>query len=908
MSLIDTLRALAITVRNEKKKEANSAVRIGDLFLAIIDFIKGLASGQIRQEGVDTYNDTSGGKTSLLNKYPIPQIGWTILVRNDETNGGKASLYQWNGSRWINLETVVYNDDVATQKDLSEIMSQRNNQFDYDVLLSKFEVHEIPIVNWKWADASKVAGVIPELFNLPIWSTSTDSWITIPFVPNLNHKFIGIIYECRILKNLDNLRNINVYFQVNGAYKNVSILKNISSGNRQAMIAYYDLSTLTEEDTINLLLSIHASDRNDSTKLPVVAEFSSVRVFYIDDTKVDGVFTLTDYVNQLDSQNNNKFHSIYSTNNYFDSIAESNRFLAGNGGQSSSVGYVGYLSGYVAVAAGEQIFYTIDFPYSHIPEWGCLWGYSDEKGSDPIMLVKAGTHIDEELTISQDGSVKFIRFCHKKGGVIPKITGTANVAQVTKMLQENPILDEIENGKKIVYGDVSDFTGGTIIERNVEEDYLVYKKTGKGNSWAVSPIFIPKGSNLVYLKMKIEFTKVNTTTGLRIHIANGITVAGKFPIVKEILQDGEYIIPIDPAYYTVYEGYTQFCFWINNQSMSADDSSITAKISGLQIYEFDNSVQATNISGSNAKELFESTDKELTDIKASITKSDSVQLSPLGNKFELSVQDDRSVIAVPIIPDKAAFFGNSLIAGYGYGMAASANDKDYYYLITEYIKKLNPSFTSSRLRSGGFEGLTDPALIDSTIQNDVISQLTGDEDLVSIQLGDNVNSPEKNAVFPESSLKLCQAIRKKCPKARVVWMGMWYPSTQRYQNIQDACKATGCKFISYAHILTKPNVRNSVGNLTQRGLATRTLSDVIFVTENSATNITVKFAVGGVSYDSKPLDVESYSLSGSTLTYKSEYQIINHAGEASHPADEGFRWIANDFLYIMEMTDNIEEY
>lgn len=121
MSVIDTLKALAITVRNEKKKEANSAIRIGDLFLAIIDFIKGLTSGQIRQEGVDTYNDTSGGQTSLLSSYPDPQIGWTVLVRKDETNGGKASLYQWNGSRWINLETMAYVDDIVIKPDLPPV-------------------------------------------------------------------------------------------------------------------------------------------------------------------------------------------------------------------------------------------------------------------------------------------------------------------------------------------------------------------------------------------------------------------------------------------------------------------------------------------------------------------------------------------------------------------------------------------------------------------------------------------------------------------------------------------------------------------------------------------------------------------------------------------------------------------
>lgn len=838
------------------------------------------------------------------------KIGLQPIYSTKDPDGNPATLGEAGCQIMRNnleiIEEVL--EEKADEKDLSKIMVQRNNEFDYDVLLSKYKTHELPLDNWGWIDGSNEPNIKPELGNTPIWKTSTDGWIQMPFTPDLSNKYLGIIFECRGIKNNDNISSSPTYLQVNGEYKLFSSVKYIVVGNRRTFIGYFDLSLLNVNDDIRLLLSIKANDRTNQDILPIVAEFSSVRAFYINDDKPDNIFTIADKVNQIEDNSNRKFQSIYGTNNYFDGLNETNRFLAGNGGISSSVGYIGYLSDFRAVAPGEQIFYTIDFPYSHIPEWGCLWGYFDEKGTNPVMLVKAGTYINENLIIPQDGSVSYIRFCHKKGGITPKITGTANVAQVTKLLQKKPSIIEVGNGEKIIYGDVSNFTGGTIVERNIEDDYLIYKKTGLGNTWALSPVFIPKGDNPVHIRFKIELTKVNTTTGLRIHIANGTTVAGKFPVVKEITADGEYDITIDPAYYTVYEGYTQFCFWINNQTMPSSDSSIEATISNMQVFEFDNSVQATNITGSNVKELFESTDKAMTDIKASITESDSVKLSPLGAKFELSVQDDRSVIAIPIIPNKAAFFGNSLIAGYGYGMAASANDKDYYYLITEYIKKLNPSFTSSRLRAGGFEALIDPALIDSTIQNDVISQLTGDEDLVSIQLGDNVNTPEKNAVFPESSLKLCQAIRKKCPKARVVWMGMWYPSAQRYQNIQDACKATGCKFISYAHILTKPNVRNSVGNLTQRGLATRTLSDVTNVIENSATNITVKFTVGGVSYESKPLDVESYSLSGSTLTYKSEYQIISHAGEASHPADEGFRWIANDFLYIMEITNESEEY
>ena len=76
-----------------------------------------------RQPGVDTYNDTSDGKTSLLNSYPTPEKGWTVLVRHDETNGGVATLYQWNDTIWVNLETVLYQDDVATLNDIINLFT-----------------------------------------------------------------------------------------------------------------------------------------------------------------------------------------------------------------------------------------------------------------------------------------------------------------------------------------------------------------------------------------------------------------------------------------------------------------------------------------------------------------------------------------------------------------------------------------------------------------------------------------------------------------------------------------------------------------------------------------------------------------------------------------------------------------
>lgn len=71
--------------------------------------VDALQNGIIKQDAVDTYNDTSGGKTSLLNKYPNPQVGWDVYVRNENTR------YNWNGTKWVNMETGVYGEETLLQ-------------------------------------------------------------------------------------------------------------------------------------------------------------------------------------------------------------------------------------------------------------------------------------------------------------------------------------------------------------------------------------------------------------------------------------------------------------------------------------------------------------------------------------------------------------------------------------------------------------------------------------------------------------------------------------------------------------------------------------------------------------------------------------------------------------------------
>jgi|GEM_PF-1355906 len=470
---------------------------------------------------------------------------------------------------------------------------------------------------------------------------------------------------------------------------------------------------------------------------------------------------------------------------------------------------------------------------------------------------------------------------------------------ILELKSEFPI-EKVFNGTKLFYSKIPDFIGFSDVDTG--NDWIKIINTGTGTPYLASKTFTPSGSNLVHVKFSVEFIKTLTTSGFEIYLIGGSPTI-KYLSIATITANGDYDITFDPAYYAVYETFTDFAIWLFMQDLPESGSSIDIKFTGLQIFEIANPVKATNFSGDNVKELLQSVDTAITEVKNSV---DLTLINPNGEKYEFSVDNSGNIVLIPIIPNTAAFFGNSLLVGFGYGMAASENTKDYYYLITEYIKTLNAEFTSTRNACEIFENISDSALTDDNIQDEFIANLVGTENLVCVQLGDNVNSTERRAVFVESSFKLLQQIRIKCPNARVAWMGMWFESTENYTSIQNACAKAGCKFITFSDLISDLT-KNSVGNTSKVGTGTHELSGVTNVVENSSTNITVTFTVGSDSYNST-LDISSYSLDAGTLTYSGEYIIISNPGIAAHPNDEGFRLIANRFLYQMKLSDDIEYY
>jgi hypothetical protein len=824
-------------------------------------------------------------------------------------------------------QTALDLTSYAKKKSLEKVAIQNKNINAQNVLLNKFRTYHLDYDNWTWTDASATVGIKPTAGNKPIWATTTDGFIdaTITDLDKGTAKHMGVIFEANVLLNQANFTSADCYFQTDGTYRGFTSIKKLLVGNRHIFYGKFDLATLPAYTTLKFVMASHTTNSGVS----VVCEFSNVRLFYIEETIVDGLFTLGDITEKntndiltnaallprVTTLEENKLDKVQSNNLLNPSTFRYNNFYYSGQGSSIATGNGFGCTDYIPANVNGLITTGAGLSAGGLSSFAVF-------NSSKVWL-RNGQNSNQYTYVAGDGYVVFVYNQVNAGFADTKAVNIGStVLPFSQYSTYEPLLllDKrvstletngvsvigVKNGTSIVYGNVSNFTGGAISNRDVVNDSLVFNRVGTGNSWILSPVFIPKGSNLVNITFTVEFTKVGTTKGIQIIVAQQVSVGGKyFSVGSPIRENGTYTITVDPAYYNVYEGFTNFYIWINNESILAGES-FTAKLTGLKVLEYENAVKGANILGLNSKELFESADKALTSIKGQLTDKASL-VSPLGNKFELNVSNTGVITAIPIVPNKGAFVGNSLIGGFSnYGMAASEAQYDYYNRINTYINSINPSYTSKKVSESGFEAADTEAKLVTAI-NTMVALFDGDENLVSIQLGDNVNTTERNTVFNGGGcLRLLQAIRTKCPNARVVFMGMWYATAERYTTIENSCASTGSKFISYVGLSTTAS-QNKIGNITKRGTGTRTLIGVTNVVVNTATNITVTFTVASVSYVTT-LTVTSHSLSSGTLTYSGEFEIISNSGVASHPNDEGFRLISNMFLYEMKLTTDINYY
>lgn len=159
---------------------------------------------------------------------------------------------------------------------------------------------------------------------------------------------------------------------------------------------------------------------------------------------------------------------------------------------------------------------------------------------------------------------------------------------------------------------------------------------------------------------------------------------------------------------------------------------------------------------------------------------------------------DRSIgLPAPFVwPRRTLMMGNSLLLGFGhYGMCASSPEHDFCAHVTRVLRAARPDAIIDRLRISDFEGCESLRQARFWMSGPLREALGAKPDLVLIQCGDNVNTPEKLAVYRVSCAELLAFIRRALPGAQVALIGEWYATGEKQMLMAEACRLTGCAFV-----------------------------------------------------------------------------------------------------------------
>ena len=253
--------------------------------------------------------------------------------------------------------------------------------------------------------------------------------------------------------------------------------------------------------------------------------------------------------------------------------------------------------------------------------------------------------------------------------------------------------------------------------------------------------------------------------------------------------------------------------YLNTKLRDGSHPSTKAGYTGQMFYDANYLVPFSySVATKNLPQQISTLKDELAEAKDQLAKEKAKKVDVItsanGKSYRLVVADNGSLSAVSTLPNDVVIFGNSLTLADGYiGMAASDPNHDYYHYVTEYIKSKNPNVRiNDRTGMGTWESATTTADREKVFNETTKPLLSADTDLVIIQLGDNVNTPEKKATLEHDAGEFIQEIHSVSPKAKIYWIYGWFGDYESvFTPIQNACDANGATGIDVNDLNTAEN-------------------------------------------------------------------------------------------------------
>ncbi len=209
-----------------------------------------------------------------------------------------------------------------------------------------------------------------------------------------------------------------------------------------------------------------------------------------------------------------------------------------------------------------------------------------------------------------------------------------------------------------------------------------------------------------------------------------------------------------------------------------------------------NQLESLEIYAETLEKMMFKVNAKLSEINfAAANNTENIAVSPNGSKFVINVDDNGNIFSTPIIPNKVLFLGNSLTLGMGsYGMCASSDKEDWVYYVSEAIKAQNPDVEILKAHGAPFEQLESAEAFEKLwnechphTKRPMKDFFTDDLDLIIIQLGENINCPERNEVAKRVIDKFISGIKELSPKARIIWVHGFFNEEVSSKTITDAC-------------------------------------------------------------------------------------------------------------------------